>query len=220
VSDAWDSQFALGSLPSILSSLPLTLVVSAAGGALAIVLGLALAMLRFSPHNALSESAAAASKLLRGTPFLVQLFFVYYALPHWGIRINAFWTGVIVLGLYYSAYMADAFVSGLQTIPRTLVEVSAVMNFSPAHTWRRVLLPLAIPKASPSILNYLIMAFQQSAVLMAIGLGVLLGRAQEIGYSSFRYLETYTICGIVYIAVAVPALLLVRRLEKRNEARR
>ncbi|MBK0418798.1 amino acid ABC transporter permease [Leucobacter sp. CSA1] len=216
MSDVWDWEFAVEVLPKILEALPLTLVVSLVGGVLAIVLGLLLALARLSPYPFASRSSGTVSKLLRGTPFLVQLFFVYYALPQWGVRIDAFWTGVIVLCLYYSVYMADAFISGVQTVSPTLIEVCAVINLTTAQAWRRVILPLAVPRSSPSLMNYLIMALQQSAVLMAIGLGVLLGRAQEIGYSSFRYLETYTICGLIYIVIAVPALLLVRRLEKRT----
>jgi polar amino acid transport system permease protein len=152
---------------------------------------------------------------VRATPLLVQLFFLYFGLPVFGISLSALLTGIIGIGLNYSAYTAEVYRAGIEGVPRGQWEAARALNFSHGQTWVRIILPQAVRKVIPALGNYLIAMFKDTPLLASISVLEMLEQAQIVGSENFRYLEPMTEVGLLFILVSYPASLLVRRLEVR-----
>lgn len=211
----WDWSFAVGILPSLLDGLWITVQITLIGMAIALVLGLAVAIVRFSKIPVLSRIFGFYLQFVRGTPLLVQAYFAYYVLPNFGVQFSALVTGIIVIGINYSAYTAEVYRAGIQSVPPGQWEAATALSLSTAQRWRFVVLPQAIRDVIPVLGNYLVQMFKDSAVLSAITVFELLSHATAIGSSSYRYLEPLTIAGLLFLAVSLPAAKLVKRLELR-----
>lgn len=211
----FDWGYALAILPHLLAGFAVTLQATAAGTAIALVLGLVWAILRRSHLRLVSWPAAAVVELVRSTPLLVQLFFLFYVLPGLGIALSPFVTGAIGLGLHYSAYMAEVYRAGIDSVPRPQWEAAAALNFGRVHTWRAIILPQAIPPVLPALGNYVIGMFKDTPLLSAITVVEVLQTAKIIGARSFRYLEPLTLVGLLLLLVSLGASHLVRTLEVR-----
>ncbi|BFH16627.1 ectoine/hydroxyectoine ABC transporter permease subunit EhuD [Paenibacillus melissococcoides] len=211
----WSWDYALEILPQLLQVLPITIGATLLGFAAACLLGLPLALARRSRYRALSVLANAWMEFIRSTPLLVQLFVLFYALPLYGISFSPFVTGVIGLGLHYSAYLSEVFRSGIEAVPAGQWEAAKALNFGRRHSWTNIILPQAIPPIIPVMGNYLITMFKETPVLSAITLVELLQTAKAIGSGSFRYLEAFTLVGLLFLLLSYPSSLLVSRLEKK-----
>lgn len=215
----WSWDYAWEILPQLLQVLPITIGATLVGFAAACVLGLPLALARRSRYRAVSVFANAWMEFIRSTPLLVQLFVLFYALPLYGISFSPFVTGVIGLGLHYSAYLSEVFRSGIEAVPAGQWEAAKALNFSRRHSWTNIILPQAIPPIIPVMGNYLITMFKETPVLSAITLVELLQTAKAIGSGSFRYLEAFTMVGLLFLLLSYPSSLLVSRLEKRFQTK-
>ena len=142
---------------------------------------------------------------------LVLLYFGFYALPEIGILLPGFAVGVLVLGLVYAAYCSEVYRGALMTIPVGLRDAAFALGLSTFAMWYLVLIPIAVRKSLPALVNYVLVLYKQSSFLFAIGVPVLLAQAQLAGYQSFRYLEPYTITGVLYVLMNVPFVLYQRR---------
>lgn len=211
----FDFAFAAEVLPALLSALRITVLASATGMGLALVIGLIWALLRRSPKRWLSAPATAIVEFLRSTPLLVQLFFLFYVLPDWGVSLSALATGIIGLGLHYSAYTAEVYRAGIEGIPQGQWDAAAALNFSKAHTWRAIILPQAIPPTLPALGNRFVAMFKDSVLLSAITVGEMLQTARLIGSESFRYLEPLTVVGVLFLAISIAASWGLRMAELR-----
>lgn len=211
----WDNSFALSVLPQIAQGLELTVLITIAGTIIAMCLGLGLAIMRRSRAKWISLPAEAFVEFVRDTPLLVQLYFLYFGLPVFGINLSALVTGMIGIGINYSAYTAEVYRAGIEGIPRGQWEAARALNFSHGQTWVRIILPQAIPRVIPALGNYLIAMFKDTPILASIGVLEMLEQAQIVGSQSFRYLEPMTEVGLLFILVSYPASLLIRGLEAR-----
>ncbi|CAH8773076.1 ectoine/hydroxyectoine ABC transporter permease subunit EhuD [Paenibacillus dendritiformis] len=211
----WSWDYALEILPQLLQVLPITIGATLLGFAAACLLGLPLALARRSRYKAVSVLANAWMEFIRSTPLLVQLFVLFYALPLYGISFSPFVTGIIGLGLHYSAYLSEVFRSGIEAVPAGQWEAAKALNFGRRHSWTNIILPQAIPPIIPVMGNYLITMFKETPVLSAITLVELLQTAKAIGSGSFRYLEAFTMVGLLFLLLSYPSSLLVSRLEKK-----
>lgn len=209
----WDWEFALSILPELLKAVRITFSATFFGFALAAVAGLLLAFARRSSFKPLSWAAGAFVEFVRSTPLLVQLYFIFYVLPQHGLRLSPFTAGVLGLGLHYSTYLSEVYRAGIDSVPRGQWEAARALNFSPLSTWTRIILPQAVPTVLPVLGNYLIAMFKETPLLSAITLVELLQTAKEIGSQWFRYLEPYTIVGLLFLLLSYLASLLVRRME-------
>ena len=151
---------------------------------------------------------------MRGTPLLVQLYFLFYVVPQYGISSSAFMTGVVGMSLYFSAYCAEVFRAGITNIPKGQWDVARALSLPPNRIWSDVILPQVGRSVIPPLGNYAIVIFKQSALLSTITVGELLHAAQEIASENYRYIEPITMVGILYFAISYPAALGLRRLEK------
>lgn len=210
----WD--FAWTILPVLLRGLVVTVEVTLIGIALAMVLGLFLALARRSRRWYLHYPIRGLIEFVRSTPLLVQLYFVFFVAPLvLGLRMSALTTGVLVLGIHYATYTSEVYRAGIDAVPRGQWEGATALNFSRVYTWRRIVLPQAIPPVIPALGNYLISMFKDTPQLLAIGVLEILTAAQRIGARSFQYDEAYTMAGIFFLVLAYGASLLVRSVERR-----
>jgi polar amino acid transport system permease protein len=214
----WDWHFAGKILPDLLRGLRVTVEATLLGYLLAAVLGLVWAVLRRSPSPLVSQTVRWIVEFVRSTPLLVQLFFLFYVLPSTGVRFSALVTGVVGLGLHYSAYTAEVYRAGIAAVPRGQWEAATALNLPRRRVWLGVVLPQAISKVIPTLGNYLIAMFKDSPMLLAITVPEMLGTAYAVGTHDFRYLEPMTIAGLLFVVVSVLASILIRRLEKRYDS--
>ncbi|MDF2667714.1 MAG: ectoine/hydroxyectoine transporter, permease protein EhuD [Paenibacillus sp.] len=210
----WDWKYALEILPQLLAVLPITIAATVAGFAVAAAVGLPLALARRSRHKLLSYTAVAWIEFIRSTPLLIQLLILFYARPLYGITLSPFTAGVLGLGLHYSTYMSEVYRSGIEAVPRGQWEAATALNFNNKQKWIRVILPQAIPPIIPVMGNYLITMFKETPILSAITLVELLTTAKSIGAGSFKYMEAFTLLGVLFFLLSYPSSLLVGKLER------
>ncbi|MER2063067.1 MAG: ectoine/hydroxyectoine ABC transporter permease subunit EhuD, partial [Alkalibacterium sp.] len=161
----------------------------------------------------ISAPATGIVRFIRNTPLLVQLFFIFYVFPEFGLALNPFTAGVIGLGVHYSTYLSEVFRSGIESIDPGQWEVATALNFTRKKTWTRLILPQAIPPVLPVIGNYFITMFKETPLLSAITMTEILQTARNIGAGTFRYTEPFTIVGLLFLVLSYPASLLLRQLE-------
>lgn len=214
----WDWNFAMDIMPRLIKATWVTLNATVVGFIIAILLGLVWAIAGRSKRRWITLPVKGVTEFIRSTPLLVQFFFIFYVLPNAGIVLSPFAAGVIGLGLHYSTYIAEVYRSGIDSIPRGQWEASIALNFSRTRTWLNVILPQAIPPVLPMLGNYFIVLFKETPLLSAITLVELMSTAKIIGSESFRYLEPFTIVGLLFFAMGYPASLLVNWLGKKLNA--
>ncbi len=208
-----DWEFAWEILPQLLRAMVVTIEATLVGFALAAVIGLLLALARRSDSGWLSRSSGAVVEFVRSTPLLAQLFFLFYVLPKYGIRLPAFMVGVIGLGLHYGTYTSEVYRAGIDAVPRGQWEAARALNFSQGRTWTNIVLPQAIPPMIPALGNYFIGMFKETPLLSAITVVEMFQRAKIISSLTFRPLEPYTWVGVLFFLLSYPSSILLRRLE-------
>ena len=213
--DKWDWGYARDISPDLLQGLWITVQATLLGIVLAMALGLVFALLRRSKIRLISWPTALVVEFIRSTPLLIQLFFLFFVLPQYNIVLSGFETGVLGLGVHYATYTSEVYRSGIESVPRGQWEASTALSLNPLHTWTRIVLPQAIPRVIPALGNYLIAMFKDAPLLSTIAVVELLGEGQAACTRSFRCLEPYTLVGLYFLAVSIPASILVRLLEVR-----
>lgn len=215
----WDLDFAVSILPQILDAMWTTIGATVAAFITAAVLGLFWAFCRRLTFKPLVIVVTCIVEFIRSTPLLVQLFFIFYVLPEIGISLTPFVGGVIGLGLHYSTYLSEVYRTGIESVPKGQWEAGKALNFTKSHMWLHVILPQAIAPVIPMFGNYFIVMFKETPLLSAITLVEMMQAAKIIGSTSFRYLEAFTIVGILFFLLSYPSSLLVRYLEVKTHRR-
>ncbi|MDH3691166.1 MAG: ectoine/hydroxyectoine ABC transporter permease subunit EhuD [Gammaproteobacteria bacterium] len=210
---SWDWHYVLEILPELLQATIVTVRLALLGFVVAIVVGLLVAIARLSNDRIISTLAWGFTEFVRLTPLLVQLFFAFYVLPEIGIKLPAEPTGVLVIGLHYAAYTSEVYRSGIRAVATEQWEASIALNLSTFAIWRRIILPQAVPPMIPALGNYLIQLFKEIPLLSTITVYELLNTGNLLASSSFRYLETLTLVGVIFLLLSYPSSLLIRRLE-------
>lgn len=211
----FDWSFAWEILPTLGSALLITVQATVMGMAVAVTLGLVLAMLRRSRLRIVSLPTAFVIEFIRSTPLLVQMYFLFYVLPLTGAQMSPLVTGVIALGLHYATYCAEVYRAGIEAVPRGQWEAATALNMSRWRTAVGVVLPQAIPPVVPALGNYLVAMFKDTPLLSAITVVELLQQSKMIGSATFRYTEPLTIVGLLFLALSLVAAWGVRGLEAR-----
>jgi polar amino acid transport system permease protein len=212
----WDWEFTQDIFPTIIAAFfRVTLGVTAASAAVAVALGLVLALLRRSRLGWVSRPTYGLVEFVRSTPIPIQLFLVYFGLPEAGIRLDAFTTGISVLGIHYACYMSEVYRAGIDAIPPGQWEACTALSLSPRRTWQAVVLPQVVRRVLPSMGNQIIALFKETPFLIVIALPEMVTVAESIGGRTFRYLEPLTIAGVIFLLASYPTSVLMRRLEIR-----
>jgi polar amino acid transport system permease protein len=210
----WHWDFVWDILPRLLDGLVTTVVATLVGSVIGLSLGLVLTFIQFRGPRPLAGLAQAYVVLIRGTPFLIQLYFLFYVLPDFGLVMSPLQTGAIGLGITFSTYFSETFRAGLESVPQGQWEAATALNYTTMRTWRKVALPQALRPILPALGNYVNQMFKVSALLATIAVQDMFGAASTIGNSVFRYLEPMTVVGVLYLVISVPVSLLIRRLQR------
>lgn len=212
----WDWEFAREILPFLIEGLWLTVQATLLGITLALVLGLVLAIARRSQVKLISWPVAGFIEFVRSTPLLAQLFFFFIAFPELtGITLSPLRTGVLALAIHYGTYTSESYRAGIENVPKGQWEGATAIDLSTSQAWRFVVLPQAIPTVIPALGNYVVAMFKDAPLLSAITVLELVAQAKRIQGIWFRGLEPFTMAGVLFLAVSIPAAMGVRYLERR-----
>jgi polar amino acid transport system permease protein len=214
----WSWEFTLAILPALARALRVTVAATLVGAAVALVLGLALALLRRSSIPGLGAVTGWVVEFVRSTPLLIQIYVLFYVLPRFGYSMTPFVTGVLALGVHYSAYTSEVYRAGIDSVPRGQWEAAAALNLPRARTFFRVILPQALPPVVPALGNYVVAMFKDTPLLSTITVLELLFTAKNLGAETFRYLEPFTLVGLLFLIVSLAAAGGIRMLERRMPA--
>ena len=202
-------------LPILLQGAVVTVQVTALSFLLSSAIGLVLALGKLSPVRAVSWAASTVVNVIRGLPIIVQLFYIYFVLPEVGIQLTAFQAGVIGLGIAYSAYQAENFRAGIEAVDPGQREAALAMGMRPALLMRRVVLPQAFRIALPPYGNTLVMMLKDSSLVSTITVAEMTRQCQLIVASTFQNMTVYALVALLYLAMSLPLVWGLRRLEKR-----
>lgn len=202
-------------MPMFWDGLLVTLQALALGALLAFALGLVWAMAQRSGLAVVRGPVNAVTEFVRNTPLLVQLFFLYYVLPEWGVTFSAMVTGVVDLGLHYSTYTAEVYRAGIDGVPAGQWEAAKALSLPRSRTWGAVILPQAIRRVVPALGNYVVAMLKDTPMIFVIGVMEMLNQARQFSSETFQPTEPFTVVGVAFILIAYPASLLMRALERR-----
>ena len=210
----WRWDFAIEILPQMLMATLNTIMAAGIGYAIAAIVGLLFLFgqrTRFKTINVINREIV---EFIRSTPLLIQLFFVYFVLPQFGITLSAWVCGMITIGLHFGTYLSEVYRGALEGVPKTQWEACRALNFTTFYTYRRIVLPQAFPIAIPGMGNYLVGIFKDTPLLSTIGVAELFHAATAVGGYHYRYLEPYTIVGLIFLMLSIPAAIWIRKIEK------
>lgn len=211
----WDWAFVREIMPTLFEGVKITILATILGSALAAVLGLAIALLRRSENRIVSRTVGFLAEFIRGTPLLVQLYFIFYVLPDFGLLLPPLTAGVIGLGLHYGTYAAEVYRAGIDNVPRGQWEAAKACNLNGRQTWTHVILPQAIPPMIPALANYFIAMFKETPLLSAITVLELMNQAKSVANTYYRYVEPMTLVGAFFLVISLFSVVLLRWLERR-----
>ena len=211
----------LGYLPDLIRGVGITLQLGLISAGLGLVLGLVLALMKYSRHPLLYWPAAVYIEFFRTTPPLVQIVWLYYGLPLLtGYDLGAFGAAAVALGLNIAAFYAEILRAGIIGVHRTQWQAARVLGLNLTDTLRYVVLPQAIRNVLPPMGTTTIYLIKDTALASAIGTPELLRIGQLVAVETFRPVETLTIVAVLYFVVTYPVALLIGRMESRFKAAR
>jgi len=213
-----DARFLGGTVPFILQGVSTTIFVSGVSIALAIVMATLGAIGRLSSNPLFNGAASFYVSFFRGTPLLLQILFLYLALPQAGIVLPAIPTGILALGFNYGAYMTEIFRAGIEAVPSGQVEAAHSLGMTNQATFRRIVLPQAFRIVTPAIGNDFIAMLKDSSLVSVIGIQEILWRAQAAGRPTFQSMQTILVAALVYWTMTIIFSVLQSRLERRMSA--
>jgi polar amino acid transport system permease protein len=211
--EVWDWGYTWEILPILARASIVTVEATILGFVLAATLGLGLAMLRMARSNWVSLPTAGFVEFIRSTPLLIQIFFVFFVFPEFGVNLSAMTAGVLAIGIHYATYCSEVYRAGLANIPRGQWEASTALNLSGYHTFRDVIIPQAIPPIVPALGNYLVALFKETPLLSAIAVLELMQTAKILGSENFRYTEPITLVGLFFLVFSLVTAALIRMFE-------
>ena len=206
-------------LKFLIDGLYYTIALSLTAISISIIVGLLIALPGLSSRRAPRSINRVYVEMIRAIPILVLILWVYYGLPQVaGISISVFWAGVLALAISDSAFQAEIFRAGIQSINRGQYEAAASISLNYRDTMRFVILPQAIKRILPALGNQLVYMLKMSSLVSVIGMQELTRRANELVVTEYRPLEIYTVLVIEYLVVILIVSAGVRWLERRLNA--
>jgi polar amino acid transport system permease protein len=202
-------------LPELLDGAVIALEIAGLGLVLAWPLALVLALLRKSPIWPVRWAVGGYIWIMRGTPILLQLIFLYNVLPEWGITLSSFWTAVVGLGLNEAAFSAEIVRGGLAAVGQSQLDAAASLGFSSTLTLRRVQVPQALRVITPTLANEAIAMVKNTSLASVIAVSELTLRSQQIVSVNFDYLPVFTGAAAIYLIATSSLVGIQRWLETR-----
>jgi polar amino acid transport system permease protein len=200
-------------LPSLLSGFGVTILCWGLGGVLGLSIGFAIALLNRTPIAPLRWLLRVYVEVLRGTPFLMQLFLLYAGGPFIGLKLSATAAGILGLGLYASAYFAEIFRAGFAAVPQGQVEAAMSVGMPPADILLRVRLPTALVATVPAIVNMLVILSKETVVLSIITVPELMYQMQTMAAETFTAFDAIFAMAVFYWLLVEAVSRIGRRVE-------
>jgi polar amino acid transport system permease protein len=204
-----------GMTPTLLRGLRLTVIATFVIMAIAMVVALPIALARMSRLWLVRSPATIYVQVLRGTPVLLQLFYLYYVLPFAGIRLQAWPAGILGMSAAYSAYLSEIYRAGIEAVDRGQTEAALSLGMSRTQVLRLVVLPQAFRVVIPPIANTFIGLFKDTSLLSILTIRELMFQGQLLAATNFLHITIFTVIAVLYLAVCWPSALLIERLERR-----
>ncbi|MEP1765114.1 MAG: amino acid ABC transporter permease [Sulfitobacter sp.] len=204
--------------PMLLRGLMNTVLCWIAGATGSIILGFCVAVgLHYGPAY-LRYLLRTYVEIIRGTPFLIQLFILYYGGPHFGLRLDPVPAGILGLIIYGSPYYAEIFRAGLQSVPTGLVEAGRAMALPETTILRRIVLPVLMVSSVPALTNFSIILTKETAILSIVTVPELLYQVQTMSAETFAFVEATFVLAMFYWGLVEVISYLGRKLERKTNA--
>ncbi|OBQ86460.1 ABC transporter [Mesorhizobium sp. WSM3873] len=214
MSMSFDLDFAIEIVPLVLKGIGNTVLVAILSFVGASLMGFILEMLRRS-HWIVRPLAQLLIDTIRSTPVLVQLYFIYFVLPYYGITLPAFLTGVLGLSIYYSGYLSEVFKAGIGAIPVGQSEAAFSLGLSWLDALIFVIAPQMLRNVAAPLGAYSVSILKATPYLAVIAVPEMLGSAFDVSSATYRYAEPMAVAGVLFLALALIAVALVTQLERR-----
>lgn len=201
-------------LVPFMHAMVMTLKLTSVSLALAVVIGLVVALLKLSRHRPLNWIANVYIGLIRGTPLIVQLMFLYFGISR-VVVLSSFWAGSLALAIHCGAYVAEIFRGAIQSIDKGQMEAARSLGVSHWKAMRLVILPQALRIAIPPLGNQFIIGLKDSSLVAYLGVMELFGAALSAQAENFEPFQTYMAVGLYYLVLVLIFTLIVNWLERR-----
>ena len=202
-------------LPPLLDGAVTTIELTAVSFVLAVLIGLGVCLCRISGLPVVARAATYYIEIIRGTPLLLQLFYIYYALPDVGIRLPAFHAGVVGLSINFGAYLAELFRAGIQSIETGQTQAARSLGMTTSQLMRHVILPQALRVIFPALGNYALVLVKESSLVAVLSVRELMRTGELLASSTFQTMKVFTLVGAIYLIVSYALSLAFRRFERR-----
>lgn len=209
----------IGVLPKLIRAVPVVAQLAIGAMLLALVLGLLIALARISSNRILRGIAVVYVEVLRGTPLLVQLVYIYFVLPVIGVQLEPITAGIIGLGLNYAAYLSEVYRTSILAIDSGQTEAALSLGYTPTKALWRIVIPQSFKVALGPIGNYFIAMVKDTALTSVIAVSEILKTANTLNSQTFQTVEIYTAAALLYLALSLPLSRLVIVLEKKARSR-
>jgi His/Glu/Gln/Arg/opine family amino acid ABC transporter permease subunit len=208
-------EYVIEILPSLLQGTLVTVKITILGMFLANLWGIVVSVIRWVGVKGVTQVFDAYITIVRNLPFVAFAFYGYYTLPGIGITLEPFGLGILILALYYGAFIAEVYRGSIQSVEKGQLEAAEILNLSRWKTMRVVILPQIFIVSLPNIVNSLISTFKDSAYLGWITVRELMWHAKNEGSLSFRMFEPFFLATLIYFVISYPVALLGRAIEKK-----
>lgn len=205
-------------MPTLLRGLRVTVLATFLIMGISMVAALPIALARMSSHRLLRVPSTIFVQVMRGTPVLLQLFYLYYVLPFAGIRLNAWTAGILGMSMAYSAYLSEIYRAGIEAIDKGQSEAALSLGMSRPQVMRIVVLPQAFRIIIPPIGNMFIGLFKDTSLLSILTIHELMFEGQLLAATNFRHITIFSVIAVLYLAVCWPSATLLDRLERKLKA--
>jgi polar amino acid transport system permease protein len=209
----WKWDFFWEVLPRLLSATVNTLIAAGVGYVIALVLGLILTLAQRTTFNILNMIVREFVEFIRSTPLILQIFFIFYVGPQFGIKMSPWTAGMVAIGLHYAAYLSEVYRGALDSVPKGQWEACSALSMKTRDTYFRIIIPQALPSALAGMGNYLVGIFKDTPMLSVIGVAELMHTANAIGSENYRFLEPLTMVGVIFLLISIPAAGFIRVFE-------
>ncbi|MFP5114761.1 amino acid ABC transporter permease [Bacillaceae bacterium C204] len=207
-------------LPILLQGLQVTLYIFVIAIILGFLIGLVVALLRLAPFKILNWIAKVYVDAIRGTPFIVQLFFIYFGVNSLHlISLNSTVAGIITVAINAGAYFAEIIRAGIQSIDKGQTEAARSIGFTGAQTMRYVVLPQAFRRMLPTITNQSIISLKDTSLLSVIGIADLTQQGQIQASATFEAFKIWLAVGVIYFIIIYLLTILANIVERRIQLR-
>ena len=200
-------------LPLLLTGAAISMKISVLSMAVAILFGLFLALSRIYGHKTASMAAQLLIEVLRGTPLLIQLYLIFFGLPHLGVHLSPFVAAVLGLGMNYGAYEAENYRAGIEAVPKAQIEAAHALALSPAQRFIYVILPQAYRIILPPMTNDFISLIKDSSLVSVITMVELTTIYSQLASTYFDHLGLGLLVAAIYFVMGYPFVRLARKLE-------